>query len=106
MKRITLLTMLQLALFPVMAQQPVWLDPKVNSENEKPDVADYFAYEDMNAAEKGEKGLSARFMSIEGAWKFNFVKNAYDKPEGFFEIGYDDSKWVDFPVPGLFEMNG
>ena len=35
--------MLQLAFFQAMAQQPVWLDPKVNNENENPDVADYFA---------------------------------------------------------------
>ena len=106
MKRIALLTFFQLALIPLMAQQPVWLDPKVNSENEKPDVADYFAYENIDLAEKGEKNQSSRFMSIEGNWKFNFVKNAYDKPADFFAEGYDDSKWVDFPVPGLFEMNG
>ena len=106
MKRFTLLTLVQIALIPVFSQQPVWLDPKVNSENEKPDVADYFAYENLESALKGEKSLSSRFMSIEGDWKFNFVKNAYDKPEGFFAEGYDDSKWADFKVPGLFEMNG
>ena len=106
MKRFTLLTLVQIALIPVFSQQPVWLDPKVNSENEKPDVADYFAYENLESALKGEKSLSSRFMSIEGSWKFNFVKNAYDKPEGFFAEGYDDSKWADFKVPGLFEMNG
>ena len=106
MKRTALLTIFQIALIPVFAQQPVWLDPKVNSENEKPDVADYFAYEDIEQAQRGEKSLSSRFMSIEGNWKFDFVKNAYDKPEKFFAVGYDDSKWVDFPVPGLFEMNG
>lgn len=106
MKRFTLLALVQMVLIPVFSQQPVWLDSKVNSENEKPDVADYFAYESFESARKGDKGLSSRFMSIEGDWKFNFVKNAYDKPEGFFAEGYDDSKWADFKVPGLFEMNG
>jgi beta-galactosidase len=106
MKRIALLTVIQLVLIPLTAQQPVWLDPKVNSENEKPDVADYFAYENAELAARGEKSQSSRFMSIEGNWKFYFVKNAYDKPENFFAEGFDDSKWVDFPVPGLFEMNG
>ena len=106
MKRISLVALMQVFLIPAFAQQPVWLDPKVNSENEKPDVADYFAYENAESAEKGEKSLSSRFMSIEGNWKFNFVKNAYDKPEGFYAEGYDDSEWVDFAVPGLFEMNG
>ena len=106
MKRIALLTIIQLALIPLTAQQPVWLDPKVNSENEKPDVADYFAYENTELAAKGEKSQSSRFMSIEGNWKFNFVRNAYDKPEGFYAEGYDDREWADYPVPGLFEMNG
>ena len=106
MKVFTLLTAIQFLMIQAVAQTPVWLDPKVNSENEKPDVADYFAYENLESAVKGDKNLSSRFMSIEGNWKFNFVENAYDKPEGFFAPGFDDSKWVDFPVPGLFEMNG
>ena len=106
MRRIALLTVLQLVLIPALAQTPVWLDPNVNSENEKPDVADYFAYENAGKAAAADKNQSGRFMSIEGNWKFNFVKNAYDKPVGFEAIGFDDSKWVDFPVPGLFEMNG
>ena len=62
MKRIALLTIIQLALIPLTAQQPVWLDPKVNSENEKPDVADYFAYESAELAAQGEKSRSSRFM--------------------------------------------
>ncbi len=106
MKVFTLLTAIQFLMIQAVAQTPVWLDPKVNSENEKPDVADYFAYENLESAVKGDKNLSSRFMSIEGNWKFNFVENAYDKPDGFFAPGFDDSKWVDFPVPGLFEMNG
>jgi beta-galactosidase len=106
MKRITVWALMQMMLLPALAQQPVWLDPKVNSENEKPDVADYFAYENPKLAARGEKSRSSRFMSIEGNWKFNFVRNAYDKPENFFAEGFDDSEWVDFPVPGLFEMNG
>ena len=106
MKRIFLWAAMLIMLLPAIAQQPVWLDPNVNSENEKPDVADYFAYENPKLAARGEKSQSSRFMSIEGNWKFNFVRNAYDKPENFFAEGFDDSEWVDFPVPGLFEMNG
>ena len=64
MKRIALLTIIQLSMIPLAAQQPVWLDPKVNSENEKPDVADYFAYENADLAAKGEKSQSSRFISI------------------------------------------
>ena len=43
---------------------------------------------------------------MEGMWKFNFVKNYTDRPKDFFKPDYDDSSWTDFPVPGLFEING
>ena len=105
MRKSILIFLAQLILLPVFADE-VWLDPKVNSENEKPDVADYFAYESLEQAQKGEKSQSARFKSIEGTWKFNFVKNYYDRPEGFWAMDYDDSKWDDFQVPGLFEIYG
>src|SRR5574344_1960841 len=39
-------------------------------------------------------------------WRFFFVKNHQNAPKGFEAMGFDDSKWVDFPVPGLFEING
>ena len=105
MKKIALFAVTLTVLFPVRAAE-VWLDPKVNSVNEKPDVADYFAYESLSLAKDGEKSRSSRFMSLERDWRFNFVKNVYDKPDNFWIVGYDDSGWTDFPVPGLFEMNG
>lgn len=106
MRRFILSVMVQLPLMSMMAQTQVWLDPKVNSENERPDVADYFAYESRELAANASKSSSANYISIEGSWKFKFVKNVYDKPEGFWTVGYDDSQWTNFPVPGLFEMNG
>ena len=49
---------------------------------------------------------SSRFMTLEGTWKFCFVKDHDKAPQGFQMPKFDDSKWVDFPVPGLFEING
>ena len=95
-----------LACTACLAQQPAWLDPNVNQENRKETVASYFAYESMSKATDGQIEKSSRYLSLEGKWKFNFVKDAWDRPENFFAVGYDDSKWDDFPVPGLFEMNG
>ena len=106
MKRISLLAALQLVMLPVLAQQPMWLDPKVNSDNRMPRTADFFAYDTPEGAAKGEKEASALYMSLEGDWRFNFVRNVYDKPADFFKKDFDDSRWVKFPVPGLFEMNG
>lgn len=43
---------------------------------------------------------------MEGTWKFNFVKDYNKRPVNFFAANFDDSQWKDFPVPGLFELNG
>ena len=84
---------------------PVWKDAGVNQQNREPRRAHFFGFESEDKA-KGDKEASERFLSMEGKWKFNFVKNHQDAPQGFYALKYDDSKWVDFPVPGLFEMEG
>ena len=84
---------------------PVWKDAGVNQQNREPRRAHFFAFESEDKA-KGDKEASERYLSMEGKWKFNFVKNHQDAPKGFYALKYDDSKWVDFPVPGLFEMEG
>lgn len=105
MKKKVIIAALQFVMLPLIAQQPMWINPKVNSDNRMPRAADYFSYESLDKADNG-KEASSRFMSLEGNWRFNFVRNAYDKPADFFKVGYDDKNWVDFPVPGLFEMEG
>ena len=86
-------------------KSPAWLDPNVNQQNREPRRAHFFAFENIDKA-KGDKSASARFLSMEGMWKFNFVKNHQDAPKDFFTLKYNDAEWVDFPVPGLFELNG
>ena len=85
---------------------PVWKDPTVNQVNREQRHATFFAFESEDLAKQGDKTKSSRYLSMEGMWKFNFVKNHQDAPKDFFGLKYDDSKWVDFPVPGLFEING
>ena len=101
------MSMVCLALSSVYAQKlPVWQDPNVNQVNREARHAHFFAFESEEMARQGDKSKSDRYLSMEGMWKFNFVKNHQDAPAGFYGLKYDDSKWVDFPVPGLFELNG
>ena len=84
---------------------PVWKDPSVNQVNRESRRAHFFAFENSDKA-RGDKSASARYLSMEGTWKFCFVKDHQNAPKDFYALKYDDSKWVDFPVPGLFEING
>ncbi len=85
---------------------PVWKDPAVNQVNREPRRAAFFAFEDADKAKAGDKTKSSRYLSMEGKWRFNFVKDHNLAPKDFFTLKFDDSEWTDFPVPGLFEIEG
>ena len=82
------------------------MDPYVTRVNTLAPRASFFAFESEALAQKGDKSLSRRYMSLEGMWNFHFARHHYDAPKGFQLPGYNDSDWVEFPVPGLFELNG
>ncbi len=85
---------------------PVWKDPAVNQVNREARRASFFAFENAEKAKANDKTESSRYLSMEGMWRFNFVKDHNLAPKDFFSLKFDDSKWVDFPVPGLFEIEG
>ncbi len=97
-----------MAVVSVGAQKttPWWLDPEVNEVNTLPPRAAFFAYETEELAQEGCKASSERYLSLEGKWKFNFARDHDKAPKGFYAVDYDDTQWVDFPVPGLLELNG
>ena len=107
MIRHLILSIACLSTLTAMADQtPVWKDPQVNQQNREPRRAAFFAFENADLAMTGDKTRSARYLSMEGKWRFNFVKDHNLAPKDFFTLKYDDSEWVDFPVPGLFEIEG
>lgn len=50
--------------------------------------------------------VNSKYQSLNGTWKFNFVKTPEERPLTFFEEGFDVSKWDDIPVPSNWEMHG
>lgn len=53
-----------------------------------------------------EATRSSRVLSLNGMWKFNWVKQPSERPAGFYKPGYDVSKWDEIPVPSNWEMHG
>lgn len=83
-----------------------WRDPEVNEVNRVPMHTNYFAYQDEGSALGRCKEASQNFMSLNGIWKFLWVKNADMRPTDFYKAGYDDKSWNDMQVPGLWALNG
>lgn len=104
----TLLAMTFVTVLTASAQtmKEYWLNPTVNRVNCETPRADFFAFETAEKALKNDKQTSERFLSLEGTWKFHFSRHHKDAPHDFHSPKFDDSQWKDFPVPGLFELNG
>lgn len=83
-----------------------WQDQNLNSVNRLPMHTAYFAYENPDAAAKGVKENSKNFMSLNGKWKFNWVKDLDQRPTDFFRTDFNDKGWDLIPVPGVWELNG
>ena len=99
-----LLTLMALSMGAQTFQE--WKDPRINAVNRAPMHSNYFAYESADAANKGLKENSANFMSLNGNWKFFWVKDAESRPTDFWKVGFNDKGWNELPVPGLWELHG
>lgn len=83
-----------------------WHDPGVNAVNRAPMHTNYFAYESADAANHAIKEQSSNFRTLNGTWKFFWVKDADARPADFWKPGFNDKGWGDMPVPGIWELNG
>ena len=83
-----------------------WHDAGVNAVNRAPMHTDYFAYETPEQAARGERESSDYYMSLNGMWKFNWVRHADARPTDFWKPDYNDRAWGTMPVPGVWELNG
>lgn len=92
-----------------LAQQPTfteWHDLKVNDINRFTPHTHFFAFESEQKALQNQKQQSANYLSLEGKWKFNWVKDANQRPTNFFSPTFNDAAWGNMMVPGCWELNG
>lgn len=65
-----------------------------------------FPYSNEQAAVQNQKEISPWFQSLDGLWKFHWVKNPKLRPAGFYNTDFDDDDWTLFPVPANWEVHG
>ncbi|MBN2166771.1 MAG: DUF4981 domain-containing protein [Marinilabiliaceae bacterium] len=105
MKKIVLFFVLTTVTLFSFAQEQPWENPELNQVNRLQTHAYFFAFESVDAASK-PKELSGNFLSLNGKWKFNWVKNADQRPLNFYQISFDDKGWGELMVPSMWELNG
>lgn len=107
MKKYVFLGLAGCALLSANAQTfKEWQDESVNEINRAAMHTHFFAYENVEKAGSDVKENSKNFMSMNGSWKFFWVKNADQRPTDFWKVGYNDKGWDDMKVPAVWELNG
>lgn len=107
MKKYVFLGLAGCALLSANAQTfKEWQDESVNEINRAAMHTHFFAYENAEKAGSNVKENSKNFMSMNGSWKFFWVKNADQRPTDFWKVGYNDKGWDDMKVPAVWELNG
>jgi beta-galactosidase len=72
---------------------------------EKPH-ATFNSYADVESAKKILPEFSRYRVSLDGAWKFHWVKRPEERPVDFFKPGFDVSGWKEIAVPSSWQMQG
>ncbi|MDR3740363.1 MAG: glycoside hydrolase family 2 TIM barrel-domain containing protein [Terracidiphilus sp.] len=83
---------------------PDWENPHVFGIGKEPPRANYTPYPDEPAAQGHAD--SSLVQSLNGSWKFNWVKSPELRPVDFYKPDYDVSAWKQIPVPSNWELQG
>lgn len=83
-----------------------WESPGDLSLNKEQPHAYFFNFQDIEAARKVLPGFSNYYKSLDGTWKFHWVKHPDERPDRFYEETFDVSGWEDVPVPMSWNIYG
>ena len=83
-----------------------WESPSDLSLNKEVPHAYFFSFSTTDKARKVLPTNSDYYKSLDGTWKFNWVKTPDERPKDFFNPAFDVSKWDDVPVPMSWNILG
>lgn len=87
-------------------QQHDWENEQVIGINKETPHSHYVPYGSIDQALADYPEASPYFQSLNGLWKFNWVKSPDLRPIGFHAPGFDVSYWDDIEVPSNWQMKG
>lgn len=81
-------------------------DPQILHINSQPPHAALMPYARQEEALAGKRQASPFYQSLNGQWKFNWVKHPKDRPVDFHQPAFDVSGWKEIPVPSCWQVQG
>jgi beta-galactosidase len=83
-----------------------WENPEMFNQNREDPRATFISFPDEQSALEAIKANSPNYISLDGTWKFNWVKSPDQRPFWFFKDDYDTRDWKNIEVPSNWQMKG
>ncbi len=87
-------------------QQNSWENQDITGINKLEPVSTFYTYTDRDMAIEADKWQSPDIRSLNGKWRFNWVKTPAERPMEFFKDNFDVSTWDEITVPANWELEG
>ena len=81
-------------------------NPSIQGINKEDPHATFISYDSRDNALLNNKSKSARVLTLNGTWKFNFVTGVSNRIKDFAALDLDLSSWDEIPVPSNMEIQG
>ena len=88
------------------ATVPEWQSQYAIGKNKLRPHTYVWPYDKATNIRQGDYENSRYYMSLNGKWKFNWVKNPDNRPKDFYQPSYYTGGWADINVPGNWERQG
>lgn len=83
-----------------------WESPELLSLNKEQPRAYFFSFQGKEDARKVLPENSRFWKSLNGQWKFHWAPNPDERPQNFYQPGFDASSWDQIPVPSSWNILG
>ena len=85
---------------------PDWENLSVLSKNREDPHCTLVPYLNPEGIAQGQPEKSPFYLSLNGTWKFHWVRKPSDRPVQFYQEDFDISSWDEIKVPGNWELQG
>jgi beta-galactosidase len=83
-----------------------WESPARLAHNKEQPRATFYPFADVESARKVLPEASTYWKSLEGNWKFSWVKHPDLRPKDFYKPSFNVSSWDEIPVPSNWNLIG
>ena len=89
-----------------MRERKDWENSEIIGLNKEPAHNTSIPFHSKDSALQGTFEASNFYKSLNGNWRFNWVRRPADRPKAFYNVGFDTSKWREIAVPSNWQIHG